>query len=161
MILLNFDIPKKGLRLSGIAFERNVSYKNESIIKAKFMKLKVLIFIGILFMTFACNKDDENSQSEINGDYIGIFERNGNTSYVELNFKNGIYSGESDTVKFPAICKGNYSLATHSIQFENECVWTAEFDWTLILSENWNYSLQNNILILLKPNGDKYTLTKQ
>jgi len=124
-------------------------------------KFGLLIVLGIILI-LSCNKnDDENSQPEINGEYLGIFERNGNTSNVELNFTNGIYSGESETEKFPAICNGNYSISNNSIEFENVCVWTAEFDWTLVLGENWNYTMENNILIMTKSNGDKYTLTKQ
>ena len=124
-------------------------------------KFGLLIVLGIVLI-MRCNKnDDENSQSEINGEYIGFFERNGNTSNIELNFTNGIYSGQSETEKFPAICNGNYSISNNSIEFENVCVWTAEFDWTLILDENWNYTIENNILIMTKSNGDKYTLTKQ
>ena len=124
-------------------------------------KFGLLIVLGIVLI-MSCNKnDDENSQSEINGEYIGFFERNGNTSNIELNFTNGIYSGQSETEKFPAICNGNYSISNNSIEFENVCVWTAEFDWTLILDENWNYTIENNILIMTKSNGDKYTLTKQ
>ena len=124
-------------------------------------KLGLLIVLGFVLM-MRCNKnDDENAQSEISDAYIGIFERNGNTSNVELNFMNGIYSGESEIEKFPAICNGNYSVSNNTIEFENACVWTAEFDWTLILGENWNYTKENNILIMTKSNGDKYTLTKQ
>jgi|TARA_B110000879_G_C11177837_1_gene516961 hypothetical protein len=124
-------------------------------------KLGLLIVLGLVLM-MRCNKnDDENAQPEISGAYIGIFERNGNTSNIELNFMNGIYSGESEIEKFPAICNGNYSISNNTIEFENVCVWTAEFDWTLILGENWNYTKENNILIMTKSNGDKYTLTKQ
>jgi hypothetical protein len=123
-------------------------------------------FFFILTLGYSQNSDynkndDENAQSEISGAYIGIFERNGNTSNIELNFMNGIYSGESEIEKFPAICNGNYSISNNTIEFENVCVWTAEFDWTLILGENWNYTKENNILIMTKSNGDKYTLTKQ
>tara|TARA_B110000116_G_scaffold266126_1_gene276374 strand:- start:855 stop:1241 length:387 start_codon:yes stop_codon:yes gene_type:complete len=124
-------------------------------------KLGLLIVLGLVLM-MRCNKNDvENAQSEISGAYIGIFERNGNTSNIELNFMNGIYSGESEIEKFPAICNGNYSISNNTIEFENVCLWTADFDWTLILGENWNYTKENNILIMTKSNGDKYTLTKQ
>ncbi len=81
-----------------------------------------------------------------------------------MNLKNEemrIFSGESETVKFPEICNGNYTVSDDSIQFQNECVWTADFDWTIILKEEWNYNLNGNTLILTKSNGDKYTLTKQ
>jgi len=123
------------------------------------MNLKYLILVGIIIITIACSSDDD--QPNIEGEYIGIFERNGNTSNVELNFTNGIFSGDSETVKFPAICNGNYSISNQTIEFENLCVWTAEFDWTLVLGENWNYTFINNILTMTKVNGDKYTLTKQ
>jgi len=124
------------------------------------MKLKTLILIGILVIAFACNNDDE-IQPNIDGKYVGIFERNGNTSNVELNLNNGTYFGESETEKFPGICNGNYSISNNSIDFENLCAWTAEFDWSLILVENWNFIFENNVLTLTKSNGDKYTLTKQ
>jgi len=124
-------------------------------------KFRLILVLGIILIMSCNQNDDENPQPEINGEYIGIFERNGNTSNVELNFTNGIYSGESETVKFPAICNGNYSISNNSIEFENVCPWTADFDWTLILSENWNYTLESNTLIMTKSNGDKYTLTKQ
>ena len=124
-------------------------------------KFRLILVLGIILIMSCNQNDDENPQPEINGEYIGIFERNGNTSNVELNFTNGIYSGESETVKFPAICNGNYSISNNSIEFENVCPWTADFDWTLLLSENWNYTLDSNTLIMTKSNGDKYTLTTQ
>jgi hypothetical protein len=127
----------------------------------KIGKLGLILVLGIVLIMSCNQNDDENPQSEINGEYIGIFERNGNTSNVELNFTNGIYSGESETEKFPAICNGNYSISNNSIEFENVCHWTAEFDWTLILGENWNYTMESNTLIMTKSNGDKYTLIKQ
>lgn len=125
------------------------------------MKPKVLILIGLIFVILSCNNDDEIPQTEINGEYVGIFERGGNNSNVELTFKNGNWSGESEIIKFPALCNGTYSNSGNIITFENACPWTAEFDWTLILSGEWNYSLIGNSLTLTKTNGDKYTLTKQ
>ena len=125
------------------------------------MKPKILILIGLIFVIISCNHDDENPQTEINGEYVGIFERGENNSNVELTFKNGNWTGESQIVKFPALCNGTYSNSGNVISFENACPWTAEFDWTLILGGEWNFSLNGNSLILTKTNGDKYTLTKQ
>ena len=124
------------------------------------MKARILILIGVLITAFACNNDDD-IQSNIDGEYIGIFERNGNTSNVQLNFNKGTFSGESEIIKFPAICNGNYSISDSSIEFENLCPWTAEFDWSLIISGSWDYSLADNTLTMTKSNGDKYILTKQ
>ncbi|BFP41705.1 hypothetical protein FGF1_25500 [Flavobacteriaceae bacterium GF1] len=115
----------------------------------------------MVFIVLACKNDDDTIEPDIDGAYTGIFERNGNTSNVTLNLNDGMYSGESDTEVFPAICSGNYSISNDSITFTDECFWTADFDWTLILNEEWNYSLNGSTLILTKNNGDKYTLTKQ
>lgn len=125
------------------------------------MKPNILILFGLIFVILSCNNDDENSQTEINGEYVGIFERGENNSNVELTFNNGNWSGESEVTKFPALCNGTYSNSGEEITFENACPWTAEFDWTLILGGEWNYSLNGNTLILTNTSGDKYTLTKQ
>jgi len=124
------------------------------------MKEKVFFLIIIVLSIISCNKNNENIESSINGNYTGIFEREGNTSDVELIFNNGTWSGQSETVKFPALCNGTYLISGSGITFVNACPWTAEFDWSLILSDEWNYRLNGNILILTKINGDKYTLTK-
>jgi hypothetical protein len=124
--------------------------------KTKFFTLFILV-VAIL----GCNKDDESTEVTVEGNYKGVFERDGNTSYVEFTLNNGSWTGESETVKFPAICNGSYSISGSVIAFENACPWTAEFDWTLILSGNWSYNLNGNTLVMTKSNGDKYTLTKQ
>ena len=125
------------------------------------MGTRIVLYMIVVLSIISCNKDDENIDTNIQGNYNGIFERNGNSSNVELTFNNGNWAGESDIVKFPALCSGTYAISGNKIAFENSCFWTAEFDWSLILSDDWNYNLNENSLILTKTNGDKYTLTKQ
>jgi hypothetical protein len=125
------------------------------------MKAKFLFLAIIILSIFGCNKEDENIEKSIDGNYFGIFERSGNTTNVALTFNNGIWTGESETMKFPALCNGTYSSSGNVMTFENACAWTAEFDWTLILGGDWSYTLNGNLLIMTKANGDKYTLTKQ
>jgi hypothetical protein len=124
------------------------------------MMAKILIlFIGVTSI-LSCNKDNDG-QATIEGQYVGTFQRGGNSSKVELTLSSENFSGESDTVKFPAICNGNYSIWDRTIEFENQCPWTAEFDWSLILGGTWNFNIDNEILILTNSIGDKYTLEKQ
>lgn len=125
------------------------------------MKTKIFFFLTLVIAIIGCNNDNNNIETNLDGNYIGVFERAGNTSNVELTFSNGTWTGESETEKFPALCNGNYSTSGNEITFENACVWTAEFDWTLILSNEWSYSLNGSILVMTNVNGDKYTLTKQ
>jgi hypothetical protein len=126
------------------------------------MKTKtfMLIMLVIAILT-SCDKDDNNVKTNIDGNYIGTFERGENITNVEISFNNGIFNGQSDVEKFPALCNGSYSITENLITFENACPWTAEFDWTLILSGNWTYNIINNELILINDIGDKYTLTEQ
>lgn len=126
------------------------------------MKTKTFMLIMlVLAIITSCHKDDSNFETNINGNYIGTFERGGNIANVEISFNNGTFNGQGDIEKFPALCNGNYSISGSIITFENACPWTAEFDWSLILSGNWTYSINNNELLLIKENGDKYTLTEQ
>jgi hypothetical protein len=125
------------------------------------MKAKILILFGLLIAIVGCNNDDNKIQANINGDYVGIFERNGKTSNIELTLKNGTFNGQGEIVKFPALCNGTYSISGSKITFANDCAWTAEFDWSLILSDKWSFNLNNKMLIMTKSNGDKYTLTQQ
>jgi hypothetical protein len=125
------------------------------------MKTKIFLLLTLAITIIGCDKDDDPTEINVDGNYIGVFERAGNTSDVELSFNIGTWTGESVTEKFPALCNGNYSISGNVITFENACPWTAEFDWTLILSDDWNYNLNGNTLVLTKANGDIYTLTKQ
>lgn len=123
------------------------------------MKINILILLIGLFTIFGCDNDD--APRDIDGQYIGTFQRDGNSSNVELILDGTNFHGESEMVKFPAICSGSYSISNRSIKFENECPWTAEFDWTLILNGAWAYSFANDTLTLKNSVGDVYTLTKQ
>lgn len=126
--------------------------------------MKVIKFLFIIFLiTTGCDRNpiETISVSDIRGDYTGTFERNGEISNVDLQFNNRQFTGTSEIPKFPAICKGKFSINGNLIFFSNECAWTAEFDWTLILNGEWAYQLIGDTLILTASNGDKYTLIKQ
>lgn len=126
------------------------------------MKTFKILFV-ILILTTGCDRDpiETDSVSDIRGEYTGTFERNGEISNVELQFNNRQFTGTSEIQKFPAICKGKFSISGNRFVFSNECPWTAEFDWTLILNGEWIYQLTGDTLILTASNGDKYTLIKQ
>ena len=126
------------------------------------MKKPPILFSVLLFLAVSgCNKTAEIVAPVLEGQYAGTFERNGTIANVELNLSNLDFTGSSETDKFPAICSGHYTATDDSIHFENTCIWTAEFDWTLILGESWHYALDNDKLTLTRSNGDRYDLQKQ
>lgn len=108
-----------------------------------------------------CVKEAHTIETNIDGNYIGTFERNGNVSNVEISFNQGIFEGEGDVEKFPAICKGSFSISDDTISFENDCIWTATLDWTLILGGDWSFTLNNNLLVMTHTNGDQYILMQE
>jgi hypothetical protein len=125
------------------------------------MKSKTLILVCLLFTIISCKKEEAKIHTIIDGLYKGEFVRNRNTSKVEITFKNGSFNGKSDIEKFPALCNGAYVITGNTLTFTNNCFWTAEFDWSLILSDQWKFVLNKKVLILRKSNGDKYSLKQQ
>ena len=85
------------------------------------------------------------------------------------SFSSNTYSGVSDKPRYPAFCDGTYNIEKQKIIFVNACVWTADFDWSLILSGEYNFTLIGKLLVITRSFLgsstdtwiDKYTLTKQ
>ncbi len=93
----------------------------------------------IICITVGCSKDEHLNVNINDGIYIGTFQRepvwsSGKTANITMSFTSNKWMGTSDINKYPALCHGTYSIKGDTILFENECAWTAEFDWSLILS---------------------------
>lgn len=131
-----------------------------------------LILLNLLFVTlFAVSCKKTNYDFEIReGTYVGTFQRltsnGGQISNVTINFSANSWTGQSEYVKYPALCRGTYKVtASNNVTFENTCAWTAEFDWTLILSGDYKIKITGNKLEISRDyNGaykDVYNLIKQ
>ncbi len=118
-------------------------------------KLAVLFFFvsGIA----SCKKSEPVSPT-LSGSYLGIFTRavggSDSSSKVSIHFSGNTFTGTSDHDKFPAICQGTYRLTEDSISFQNMCFFTADFDWTLILSGSYQYRRQGDSLWFVRSWGD-------
>ncbi|HEX7905102.1 MAG TPA: hypothetical protein VF487_14620 [Chitinophagaceae bacterium] len=121
----------------------------------------VIGFIVLLVVLTACNKVDSESNS-LQGRYIGIFNRTGmDTAQVNLIFNANRFEGESNKQTYPAICRGSYDINYNSIHFTDSCAWTANFDWSLILSGDYNISFNEGTVRIWKTTGnitDEYLL---
>ncbi|MCA8829858.1 hypothetical protein [Hymenobacter pini] len=87
------------------------------------------------------------------GTYTGTFERQGSGSNgvaaVSLTFSNGTWTGQGQTPRYPGLCHGTYTVVDDShIKFTNQCPWTADFDWTLILGQEYTFKVTGNQLVL-------------
>ena len=74
------------------------------------------------------------------------------------------FEGTSSIVKYPAICRGTFTLGGDEIEFRNGCAWTAEFDWSLILSGKFKFTKEGDEIVITKSdNGffDIYRLKRK
>lgn len=85
------------------------------------------------------------------GTYSGTFQRitseiNGEISNVSLTFSGRNWTGQSDKIHYPALCRGSYTPVFKKLAFSNGCYWTANFDGTLILCGDYDYSISGKHL---------------
>ncbi|HAN78614.1 MAG TPA: hypothetical protein DCQ31_13055 [Bacteroidales bacterium] len=103
----------------------------------------------------------EFTLSEVEGTYTGTFWREKGSSEVSLELKNGKFTGGSNQNHFPAICSGSYTVKGNIITFSNECFFTADFDWSLILSDDFELLKTDEGLNLKSmKNSDQYKLVR-
>jgi hypothetical protein len=93
----------------------------------------------VIVAFISCEKPVPFKKGIPDGTYLGTFNRqfvwaDSDTAYVTLTITGTQWSGSSDIEKYPALCNGTYSVIGDSINFENVCECTADFDWSLILS---------------------------
>ena len=118
----------------------------------------------LLLVTGSCKKSAPTP--DLNGTYTGTFQREpgGRMSQVSLVFSDGEWSGTSQISKYPALCSGTYEVTSNDkIIFTNGCIWTAEFDWALILGGEYDLKAEGNTIDIIKQSGngrDIYRLSK-
>ena len=121
----------------------------------------------IALLTTACKKTNPTITT-LDGTYTGTFQRQqgggGQVSQVSLTFSGNHWTGTSQYPKYPALCNGTYAIsASHKITFANSCPWTAEFDWSLILSHEYELSVTGNDVEMVRTTSlyrDVYSLSK-
>ncbi|HET8860122.1 hypothetical protein [Marivirga sp.] len=127
----------------------------------------IIISIGVLLIS--CNRNEVQPSMIADGTYTGEFHRSSpiadyQPARVTLVFKGNKFEGESSIVKYPAICRGTYNGEGTQIEFENLCIWTAEFDWSFILSGKFDISTTGDLITIKRSYGegiyDTYTLRK-
>jgi len=128
------------------------------------------IIFGALIACMALASCKKNKNSiQLNGTYKGIFHRNINkdTAQVLLTFTGNKFTGISSKLSYPAICNGTYAIDRGVAAFDNSCAWPANFDWTLILKNEYVVEIKGDSLYIQRSSGDfvlivdKYELVKQ
>ena len=127
---------------------------------------KWLFVLFLLTGLLSCSK--EQFEKQIEGSYTGTFQRispagSYSPQQVSLSLKDNSFAGQSTNARQPAICHGNWNAGYRTIRFNNGCLWTADFDWTLILEGEFKYEVNGTYLKMWKTVGevtDTYELNK-
>ena len=136
------------------------------------MKKQIFIIWIVIISSTSCEKSHIDKISD--GVYTGTFQRQlafggGDTANVTLTFSSNKWNGQSDMPKYPALCHGTYRIDKQKIIFTNDCIWTADFDGTLILGGEYTFNQSSNQLGFIRDDRgpsrdtyvDVYALTKQ
>jgi hypothetical protein len=133
--------------------------------------MRIRIGLTILFFTFfSCGYKASHTMAKLpQGTYKGQFIRSSPLaryapSEVTITFSENKFSGQSDKVNYPAIGSGAFRVVGNEIEFVNENMWTADFDWTYILKEKFKMIFDGKRLEMIKSSDDhtdQYTLILQ
>ena len=133
------------------------------------MRYLLFFAVHLLLVATGCKKSTPTPLTAFpdpSGTYTGTFQREpgGQIAQVSLAFSGGEWSGTSQIRRYPGLCSGTYSVSgNNKITFTNACVWTADFDWTLILAGDYDLNTTDNVLEISKQASnarDVYRLSK-
>lgn len=132
------------------------------------MRTKFLIatIFSITILLSSCKKDDLNiKDGTYKGTFTVTYSCGTQSGQTPLELKNGKFSCSGNSNRIPAGGSGTFSSNNKKITFNDENVWTADFDWNLILSGQYDYTFEGKKLIIsADKNGVgnyKYDLKKQ
>jgi len=136
------------------------------------MKILNILIPMLIIGISGCEKSAKNPEQIPDGSYFGTFQRNpasggGQKANIQITFSKGRWTGQSDIVNYPVIGYGTYKTQGNKLSFDNECAFTANFDWSLILSGEYDYTINGDAIALTKvysnpatePFTDSYSLS--
>lgn len=119
--------------------------------------IKKLLIAAIVFVSAGCS--DKLAVNTLNGTYTGQFY------YLEpgkplaekvsapasVSFSGANFSSQGNSNRVPAGGSGKFDiLKDKQVNFNDENMWTANFDWGLILTGKYNYEHKGDSLILTR-----------
>lgn len=124
--------------------------------------------VGLVLTAWSCNPTENVDPASMQGQFAGTFERTVNgqsegVANVGLILEGNSFSGSGGPNRYPVICNGTFTVSGGNITFENACFFTADFDWSLILSGSFRLSRVGGEYILQRSNDnlvDTYRLRR-
>lgn len=112
--------------------------------------MKKLVYIFMLMLLFiACKK--ENNARDFKGTYTGTFRTIVNQNILSTDFEMTLIDKTFKVNKGAKLASGEFKVDdTKTVTFADKNVWTADFDWNLILNGTYIYEAKGDSLILTK-----------
>jgi hypothetical protein len=123
------------------------------------MKTILTLLLPLLFVA-GC---DKNELAGLKGSFTGTFTDHGNISAgipeksgpVQVTFDGNTYRSTGNPDRIPAGGSGTYKLLDGTrILFEDKNIWTANFDWGLILNGEYEYRFKGDSLLITRYSQD-------
>ncbi|MNH28287.1 hypothetical protein D3C79_884450 [compost metagenome] len=127
--------------------------------------LKNFFFFVASLVFISCSKEKSENRIALEGSYSGEFtvhyknEDKTFTGNVAIKFKADSFFCSANKNRYPAGGSGTFEIIGNKIIFKDQNFWTADFDWALILSHEYSYTLDGKELSLTKDpyQGNTYT----
>ncbi len=117
----------------------------------------LLFLFSLLLFTASCS--DKINLTLLDGNYTGSFYYTGpgetktviSKETISVSLSGSEYTSTGEASRIPAGGAGEFNLVDkEEVQFNDKHVWTADFDWNLILNGSFIYELKNDSLILTR-----------
>ncbi len=123
-------------------------------------RLLILLLSGFLFTS--CEKESVETLQIKDGTYTGTFTKVNNdplafalnvTAPTSVTINGDNYTSTGNPNRIPAGGSGKFTVNSSTINFSDKNIWTADFDWNLILSGEYKTEIKGDSLFLSKKSG--------
>ena len=107
--------------------------------------------LALIFLTGAAGTcDTPIPDGTYTGKFRVAYDTTTLTGVTTLRLHGNTYHCEGNDDRIPAGGSGTFTRGEKTIIFHDENMWTADFDWNLILKDEYNYALEGKNLKLTK-----------
>ncbi|MDP4710834.1 MAG: hypothetical protein NWS63_06540 [Saprospiraceae bacterium] len=121
---------------------------------------------SVAVLIAGCNKDElDIMDGTYKGTFTVTYDSGTQTGPTTLDLQDGKFSCQGNPNRIPAGGSGTFFSDKSKITFQDENVWTADFDWNLILSGQYSYTFDGRKLKIFADKNKvgyyEYDLEKQ
>lgn len=109
---------------------------------------RMLIFLIVTICLTSGGCSHELTEGTYRGTFTVVYDTATLTGSTVLHLSGGRYECDGNDNRIPAGGSGTYRTENGIILFQEERMWTANFDWNLILKGEYNYSVSGRRLKL-------------